>query len=503
MAVGEVPSAPARAVADHAVARYVDDAIATLADLVAFRTVAEPPVPNAEHPEFRRLTAFLKRRATDLGFDFEDHGAAVVIGLGQSTDRLGIITHGDVQPADPTRWAVDPFQLDTRSEPGRLIGRGVEDDKASIATALYAMRALGDQVESPRRRVELVISMTEESDWEPFRQFLGRWSPPALNVALDAVYPVVTAEKGSGAIFLTLAPDNPASGDQDASDLATLTAISGGAFQTQVPGEAEAIIEGGGPGLESALRAAVDPSWDVTFDFVADRDVMRVQAHGVTTHSSTPWQGRNAITHLAALLSAHEWSPTVAARMMRLINDVVGLGDYAERFGNLRYAHDFMGSLTLSLTTLGPRAGVDGLTAGINIRRPVGQSREEVERAIREALDGWKTRAGVAELDYKFNVGDPYYVESAPHIPVLLRIFRYYTGQPTVGPVSVGGGTQARLLPNGVNFGPSMPGAVYTGHSDHEFVTLDQLRLNLRMCAAMVTELAHDHDQLLAATDHR
>ena len=54
----------------------------------------------------------------------------------------------------------------------------------------------------------------------------------------------------------------------------------------------------------------------------------------------------------------------------------------------------------------------------------------------------------------------------------------------------VGGGTQARLLPNGVNFGPSMPGAAYTGHSDHEFVTVEQLRLNLMMQAAMLIELA-------------
>ena len=54
----------------------------------------------------------------------------------------------------------------------------------------------------------------------------------------------------------------------------------------------------------------------------------------------------------------------------------------------------------------------------------------------------------------------------------------------------MGGGTQARLLPNGVNFGPSMPGAAYTGHSDHEFVTVEQLRLNLMMQAAMLVDLA-------------
>ena len=40
-----------------------------------------------------------------------------------------------------------------------------------------------------------------------------------------------------------------------------------------------------------------------------------------------------------------------------------------------------------------------------------------------------------------------------------------------------------------------MPEAAYTGHSDHEFVAVDQLRLNLMMQAAMLVELAVDRRQ--------
>ena len=35
-----------------------------------------------------------------------------------------------------------------------------------------------------------------------------------------------------------------------------------------------------------------------------------------------------------------------------------------------------------------------------------------------------------------------------------------------------------------------MPGAVYTGHSDHEFMTVEQFRLNLTMCTAALADLA-------------
>ena len=489
------PSPAALALAAGAAARYGDAAGALLADLVAFRTVAAPPVPNVDLPEFHRLKACLARRADELRLDYEDHGAAVVIGLGSAPDRLGLLTHADVQPADPARWGGDPFRLDIVTEPDRLVGRGVEDDKASIATALYAMRALADRGPVRRRRVELVVSMTEESDWTPFREFLRGWRPPPLNIALDGEYPVVTAEKGTGAVLLTLR-DEAEPVDDASRDRPSIVELRGGAFRTQIPAEAEAVIEGAGPDLAPALEAARDPSWEVRFDFEADGaggpgggGRLRVRAHGLAAHSSMPQEGRNAITHLAALLGTRPWRAGPAARMVCLINDLVGIGDHAERFGDLAHAHDFMGPLTLALTTL--ERGPDGsLTAGLNVRRPVGRSAAAVDAAIRAALEGWRARNAGVRLDASIRIGEPYYVESAPHVPVLLGVFRHFTGNPDAAPIAVGGGTQARLLPNGVNFGPSMPGAVYTGHSDHEFMTVDQFRLNLTMCTAALAELA-------------
>jgi dipeptidase D len=54
----------------------------------------------------------------------------------------------------------------------------------------------------------------------------------------------------------------------------------------------------------------------------------------------------------------------------------------------------------------------------------------------------------------------------------------------------VGGGTNSRLFPRAVSFGPAMPRTVYTGHSEHEFITLKQLLLNLEMYTAVLAELA-------------
>ncbi|UCC84251.1 MAG: dipeptidase [Gemmatimonadota bacterium] len=481
---GDVPSERAREIADYAWVTYSDATVEALVKLVSFRTVQEEGVDNAENPEFRGMSDYLEGLAAELGLDFADHGNVVVIGLGDTTDRLGVVTHGDVQPADPSKWVQSPFSLDSLSEPDRLIGRGAEDDKGPIATALYAMKAVSDQGLPLGRRIELIISYTEESNWAPFQAFLAENPPPDLNVALDSEYPVVVAEKSWNAINLALAPvpDEPVAGPNRLID------IGGGAFMSQVPGDAWATIAEPSADLRTSLRNAAIGDSDVSYDFVPGDGTLTVEAHGLAAHSSKPEEGHNAITHLAALLGPNDWPDGQAARMVRLINDLVGTGDYAELFGEVALTNSFMGRLTLALTTLGRED--DRLVAGINIRSPVGRDPDELERLIREAAGEWMARTGIEDLEVGVFSSPAHYPEDAPHIPVLLDIFEFYTGISDPQPISIGGGTHARLMPNGVNFGPAMPGEVYTGHSEHEFISREQLELNLRMVTAMLVELA-------------
>jgi dipeptidase D len=481
--VSPVPSSESRAVAAYADSAYYEATLVTLADLVAFRTVHEEGAANASNAQFRAMTAYLEQRASELGLDFADHGEVVVIGLGQAEDRLGLVTHGDVQPADPSKWAEDPFSLDDSSEPGKLMGRGSEDDKGPIATALYAMAAVRDHGLALGRRIELIVSYTEESDWQPFFDFLAQNPPPDLNVALDAEYPVVVAEKGWNSIHLAVPPvrEQPARSDR-------LVSLRGGAFLSQIPEDAEAVIADPTPEVEALLRQAAAGDTAVGYSFASQGGTLMIRATGLSAHSSKPEDGHNAITHLAAVLGTHEWPDGQAARMVRLINGLVGTGDYAERFGDVATSHPFMGPLTLSLTTLGTDEGA--LVAGINLRSPAGRSGAELEQKMRAAVEQWQERSGVTDVGIRVFTSNPYYVEDAPHIPVLLDVFEHFSGHPDPRPISIGGGTHARVVPNGVNFGPAMPGEEYTAHTEHEYISPEQMRLNLRMYAAMLVELA-------------
>ncbi len=479
------PSARAQEIAAYAKATYGEASIATLAELVAFRTVETEGLANTQNPEFHKLTEYLRAKAKELGLDFEDRGAVVLIGVGKADaapeDRLGLIVHGDVQPVDPSKWKKDPFHLDTESEPGKLLGRGSEDDKGPIATALYAMKALADKGLGPTKRIELIVSYTEESDWVPFQTFLAGWTAPALNVGLDADYPVVVAEKGWCSIGLGIDPV------AEASTGPRLASFSGGFFLSQVPEDAEAVIAGASDEVTTRLINAARRDADIryTFEPRGNGDLV-LRARGVSAHSSTPWDGKNAIAHLAVLLAGERWPDGQAAHMVRLLHDLVGLGIYAESFGAVGYEHPFMGKATMSLGTLKLEDGE--LNAGINLRRPVGRTKQQVETSILEAVEAWSKKTRIPVI-LQSDIYEPHMALDAPHVPVLLGIFSHYTGQADPKPISIGGGTHARLLPNGVNFGPGMPGEVYTGHSEHEWIGRDRMLLNLSMYTAMLAEL--------------
>lgn len=482
-AAQEIPRS-ARDAASHAVERYDAEQVNLLSELVRFKTVHREGLANADNPEFRAFADHLRQRAESFGLDFTDLGAVLVIGLGDSDERLGIVTHGDVQPADPSKWRKSPFELDTESEPGRLIARGTEDDKAPIATALYAMKTLRELELPLRRRIELVVSLTEESDWAPFREVLERWEPPQVNVAIDSEYPVVVAEKGWSALWVTFEDAaEPAHGDP------TVTSYEGGAFISQVPEDARIRVAGVDESTVERIRGLAEAlPEDVRVTMEREDDELTIEVKGRAAHSMTPEEGVNALAYAAALLDGEELAPSAAGRAVNFVNDLIGTGVYGRQFGDAAYEHPFMGPLTVNLSTAD--TGEEDVKLAINLRAPAGKSAERLESDLRQAIADWAAEREVPGPAVEASLNDAYYPDRPPQVGPLLAVYRHYTGDEDAEPISIGGGTNARLLPNGVNFGPSMPGEPYTGHSEHEFITREQMTLNLRMYTAMMAWLA-------------
>jgi dipeptidase D len=475
-------SSTAKLTADYAVQTYQKSMVASLAELVKYNTLAIDGVSANDNPEHIAFKAELKKQAEDLGFDYTDDGYVVVIGLGESTERLGIITHGDVQPVNPKKWQKSPFELDTTSEPGKLIARGTEDDKGPISTALFAMKAIKDKNITLDKRIELYVYMAEESDWGPLEAYIKTHTLPQTNITIDAEYPVVTAEKGYGTIKIAFNKNKYTSLDP------YLSEFSGGFFGSQIPEDAKAVIENADLSLLQQLMDKAREYQGVSFDLELKGNTLTITALGKSAHSSKPEEGLNAIPFLAGLLSQTRWPSNGAGTLVNFINDNIGLGLEGKKFGNIAYSDDFMGPMTVSPTVI--KQFKNNIELNINIRRPRGKSAQQLTEEINHVIATWKltNMADITELEHY--IGDPFIQNDAPHIDTLLAVFSHFTGIKDAKPIAIGGGTNSRLFPNAVSFGPSMPNANYTGHSEHEFITMKQFVLNLKMYTAALVEMA-------------
>jgi dipeptidase D len=483
----EQPSFVAQKTASYAVSKYNKEIVKTLAKMVSFNTVANPDVSIDKSPAHVGFKRYLKSEAARLGFDFADYGYVVVIGYGKGEDRIGMITHGDVQPVDPTKWKQSPFKLDATSEPGRLLGRGTEDDKGPIASGLYAMKAIKDQKVALQKRIELYVYMAEESDWEPLIAFLKTHTPPQINITLDAEYPAVIAEKGFGTVQLTVPNQPPNIAGTETYLSAYLSAFGGGFFGSQIPEDAYASISNATPAIEQGIKQRAAKQDKMHYNFSWIEHELQIKARGVSAHSSTPEDGVNAIAMLADALNFRTWQATTAGSMVNLINELLGTSLYGEKFGKAAYHDSFMGEMSVAPTVM--KQLPEGIQLGINIRRPQGKEAAQLTQELQKALDDWQAKH-VALKNVSIELDDPWIIKDAPQIPTLLSVFSHYTGIKNAKPLSSGGATNSRLFPNAVSFGPTMPGMVYSGHSEHEFISTKQLLLNLQMYTAALVELA-------------
>ena len=421
-------------------------------------------------------------KAAALGFDYQDLGHTVLIGMGEQSQKVTIVTHGDVQPADASKWQQSPFEIDSTSEPGKLIARGTEDDKGAIATALYAMKAIKDQGITLENRIELMVYLAEESDWAPLKELMKTYKQPKYAVTIDASYPVVVAEKGWSLVAPTFTGTSPQTG-------VYVSELEGGAFVSQIPEDASAVLHNASDADIETLNTNIATLKDVKVAVTEVNQGIKVSVKGTSAHSSEPEAGFNAIAHLAEVFKGIELENNSDGQAIEFINQLIGLDLYGNNFGEIAYSHDFMGPMTVSPTLL-KRDGND-ITLSVNMRRPVGKDEAKLQQQIDTALASWQASNQVQLKNIDIVIGTPMLLDSAPHAQALLDIFKHFTGDEDAGFVSIGGGTNAKLFENAVSFGPSMPGKKYTGHSEHEFITVEQLKLNLKMYTAMMIKLGN------------
>ena len=397
------------------------------------------------------------------GFETVDlDGYAGHIEYGGQKAFIGMIGHLDVVPAG-NGWTYDPYGAEIHEN--RMYGRGTEDDKGPTIAAYYALKILKELDLPLSKRIKLIIGNDEETAWRCMRHYFSIYpEAPEAGFIPDADFPLIYAEKGISRLLVEGAVD---SGD--------IISMKGGFRDNMVPDYAEAILKKTRD--YQGLFAIFLNENHFQGSTAVDEDVITIKINGKSAHGSTPQHGENAIDRLFAFFQHAGLDNT----LIRLYEGLL-LGDYNGQKLGVDYTDKEMGALTNNV-------GVIRLTDGryqihLNLRYPNGVDFEATVNTIQAKTKAYEATVKV-DNHQKLLYKDP----DSPLVKTLLAVYRKHTGDKTK-PITIGGGTFARALPNSVAFGPHFLNKPTFIHQKNEFIDLDDLILATIIYTEALYELA-------------
>lgn len=473
----------------YTVARYGAWLTPDLQKMVAFRTFATEGKENWDAPEFVRQREWLRQKAEDLGLTFKSFDGRVeeITLPGGPEPILAVLTHGDVQDVQGQQWSSPPWE--GRLVEGRIVGRGTEDDKGPIVATLYGMAALRDTGWPLAMTVRLLVANAEESSWEEIPYYLERAPQPAMTFGVDAAYPVVHAQKGYGVLTL-----RGKGAEKPKKATWWIVEMSGGSGMSIIPERGEAVLEtsrypeGALTDLQRRAKewSAAHPPARLTVTHEPG-DRFRVVAEGKGGHSSEPASGHNALSDLAAFLSTLDLRMDARGSLATFVGTTVKTETDGRTLG-VALHDEGIGDLTTNLSFLRVQEGVP--VAEINLRVPRGLTNEEIQRRVTEKAAAFRQKTGATIEVESALLSQPHWAPpEGKLVASLLEVWEEVTGKPG-RPIAIGGGTQARLFPGGVDFGPALGMDHYRGHGTDEYLTVEELKRITELTTAALWKLA-------------
>ncbi len=471
--------------------KYGGEARRMLGKLVSIPTYAIEGVPQHKNPNFIRFEKTIAAYAKEFGLRYKNVGGRVYeVSLpGRGGEIVGLHAHGDVVPANSDLWVLndgtklDPFHMTQVG--AKLYGRGTQDDKNGIVASMIAMRIIKEEKIRLVNGFKLLIDTTEETTASTIPYYFKRHKTPEFNIALDGSYPVVIAEKGSGAIIAKF-PLN--SNNEEGANIVSLT---GGLAVNQIPSTSRAVIKSNTPARLAARinglggKFVAENGNDFNIIVNQQSDGLVVDVIGESAHSFDPASGINPVSRMLLfinLLSKNGFiNDNHFTSAAAYLADNWGL-DYHGNKLNINFKHSFMGPLTAVPTLI--KVDENSLELTLDLRIPAGKPLAEIETKIMQQLAHWST-ATHRKASFKFEAIEPMVRNSrGPWLNVMLDVASENLNLPRQF-ASSSVDTSIHALPNGVQFGLTRPDEKHTGHKANEYKTIDQFLLDLQI----VTEL--------------
>lgn len=394
----------------------MNEMIEALQKLVSFQSIAKEEGP--EYPYGKEVCGakeYVLELAKSFGMRAEDvPGKYAYIEIGEGPRLIGILSHLDVVPAGDG-WTQDPFGGEIVD--GKIYGRGTTDDKGPTIAVLYAMKALKEKT-TLSARIRLILGQTEENgEWRDIEAYTDAEEIPECGFTPDGDFPAIQNELGAMV------------------------------FQVQMPQSGFLQGEGGTAPNMVPARARVKTEFGT------------YEASGKACHGCAPWLGLNGISEL--MEKVYQAEPE--NRFVRMYADLIGKTIYGEKLGVA--AEDESGKLTLNVGLLEVRD--ETTTLMVDIRYPAKKNPDEISGSLVRQFSSYG-----ASCECVYHVRPLYTPSDSPVLGALLSAYREVTGDDS-RPISIGGGTYAKAMPNMVAFGPNFPGHENREHMEDEYILVE------------------------------
>ena len=433
-------------------------ALKILKKLISFDTVLREYNPDSDEPfgkNNKEALEYLLSEGEKIGFKSKNlDNYAGHLEFGDGKEILGILAHLDVVPVTIDEWNTNPFELVIKD--GKMYGRGTQDDKGPLVSALVAMKILHDEGFKPNKRIRLIAGCDEESGSRCLEYYLKHEKTPDLAFSPDAEFPLIYGEKAIISYHINGKSDG------------VILEFDAGTRFNMVPSKAYAKLSV--DVKNEYLKYLKENNYNG--EIIDDK----YYAYGIASHAAMPDKGLNAIFILFDFLAKYTNS-TIA----KFINKYYLFDNYGKKAGYYSYDKE-LGDLTSNVAIF--KLFDNKFDMGVNCRCPIDESFEIIENSLKKITN---------EFGYSyvkpFGSKRHYVSPNSELVQKLLKSYRTVTNDNS-DPITIGGGTYAREMANAVAFGPMKPNKIDCCHISNEYFEYEDFIDAIKIYYLAIKELS-------------
>ena len=450
-----------------------EEIIKSTSELISIKSVETTPKENMPFGEgVQKALDYALNLSKNLGF--KTYNLDNYIGYaeyGNGEEYIGVLGHLDVVP-EGDGWDDSPYSGKVINN--RIYGRGAIDDKGPIISALYALKAIVDSGEKLNKKVRIIFGTNEETGCTDIPYYLEKEKPPIMGFTPDADFPVIHGEKGLLIFDITKEVVNKQTSDYK------IAYVKGGTRENMVPDycEAEILTENKEEFISIYKNYLDDKSLNIKIEELVTGFI--IKSYGLSAHGSTPHLGKNAIVQMIEFLSLININGTVG-EFIKFINEKIGYSLNGEGL-DINLKDDVSGEVSFNLGIINIKK--DFCQVSLDIRHPVTFSLDDVLVPLKRNLV--KENIKIQNMSYDKPL---YFEKDHTLIKTLQEVYKDITGN-DIEPITIGGGTYAKEMPNIVAFGPVNLNDEDVAHKPNEYIDIDHLMLCTKIYANAILKLS-------------